>query len=64
MQVLALVCDEVVLLTKVGLGENGVKGMFVMTDHSYSLYPLDIFCFVRCGESWFASRVIMVFHIF
>lgn len=46
MQVLALVCDEAVLLTKAGLGENGAKGMFAMTDHSYSLYPLDIFCLV------------------
>jgi hypothetical protein len=63
MQVLALVCDETLLLTKAGLGENGAKGMFAMTDHSYSLYPLDIFRFVRCGESCFSSTYVIPYFL-
>jgi hypothetical protein len=48
MQVLALVCDEAVLLTKAGLGGNGTKRMLAMRDHSSSLYPLDtLFCSMR-----------------
>ena len=63
MQVLALVCDETVLLTKAGLGEKRAKGMFAMTDHSYSLYPLDIFCFVRCGESYISSTYVVSYFL-
>jgi hypothetical protein len=65
MQVLALVCDEAVLLTKAGLGENGAKGNVRNDGPQLQSISLGICSVLFDAESsWPASRVVMFLHIF